>query len=292
MEVLSGAGFDPNAMASFFDKLGKRYGSASQQVPEMLQTHPVSTERVAEARARARQLPQTQSVDSIAYGLAKARLLVLTAPTPEAAMATFRERRSSTVPADRYGLALASMRMALNDDAERLFRGLSEEFPAVIAYRIGQAEALMASGLQDRAMTVYADAARLFPRNIPLTISYAEALIEAGEAARAHELLLDLLNNVPSTPEQLQLIARAANAEGDVGNAYFYMSYYYAAIGDLLLAISQVRMALEIPDVHTVDRARFQARLDQLIEYLPEELREELERGGGLPLPRPSPRPR
>ena len=83
--------------------------------------------------------------------------------------------------------------------------------------------------------------------------------------------VLDLLNNVPATAPQLRLIARAANAEGDVANAYFYMSYYYASIGNLPLAISQVRLALETPNSNDVDRARFRARLDQLIEYLPDE---------------------
>jgi len=86
--------------------------------------------------------------------------------------------------------------------------------------------------------------------------------------------LLDLLNNVDPTPEQLKLIARAANAEGDVGNAYFYMSYYYASIGNLMLAISQVRLALESPGVQAVDHARFDARLKQLIDYLPDDQRE------------------
>ncbi len=172
------------------------------------------------------------------------------------------------------------MRISLNDAAERLFRELAAEYPTVTAYRIGQAEALMAAGSTDLAMKAYADAVRLFPRNVPLTISYAEALIAAGKAAEAHELLLDLLNNVPPTPEQLRLIARAANAEGDVGNAYFYMSYYYVSIANLPLAITQIRMALEAPDVHTVDRARFQARLEQLVEYLPEDQRNHAAVGG------------
>ena len=172
-------------------------------------------------------------------------------------MALFKDKTDSKEAADRYGLALSSMRVALHDNAERLFTGLIADFPTVIAFRIGQAEALMAGGSTDAAMKTYSEGARLFPRNIPLTISYAEALIDAGKPAEAHELLLDLLNNVTPTPEQLRLIARAANAEGDVGNAYFYMSYYYATIGNLPLAIGQVRLALETPEVHTVDRARF-----------------------------------
>jgi predicted Zn-dependent protease len=274
IELLAGAGFDPNGMSSFFEKLGRRYGGSSQYVPELLQTHPVTSERVAEARDRARQLPPQDHTSSLAYALAKARLVALNAATPEAALAAFQPKADSDAPEDRYGLALASMRMSLHDNAELLFRDLIEDYPNVMAFRVGRAEAMAASGSTETALGIYADAIRLFPRNIPLTISYAEALIVAGKPAQAHDLLLDLLNNVPATAPQLRLIARAANAEGDVANAYFYMSYYYAAIGNLPLAIGQVRMALETPDAHAVDRARFRARLDQLIEYLPEEQRE------------------
>jgi predicted Zn-dependent protease len=275
MELLSSAGFDPNGMAGFFDKLGKRYGGSNQYVPAILQSHPVTAERTAEARSRARTLPAVTHTDNVSYALTKARIQVLNAATPEAAYDLFRNKKDSTNPGDRYGLALASMRLNLNDNAEATFKDLIAQYPSVIAFRIGQAEALQAGGSKEAAQRSYKESVRLFPRNIPLTISYAEALLADGKAAEAHELLLDLLNNVPATPPYLRLIARAANAEGDAGNAYFYMSYYYASIGNLPLAINQVRLALETPDVHTVDRARFRARLDQLLEYLPEEQREQ-----------------
>ncbi|MEE8093656.1 MAG: tetratricopeptide repeat protein, partial [Gammaproteobacteria bacterium] len=140
----------------------------------------------------------------------------------------------------------------------------------VIPYRIGQGEALMRNGQVSAALDEFSVAVSLFPRNVPLTISYAEALIVAGEPAAAHELLLDLLNNVPPTPEQIRLIARAANAEGDVGNAHFYMAEYYVSIGSGPLAINQLRMALESPNVNSVDRARIEARLKQIRELMPE----------------------
>ncbi len=74
IELLSGAGFDPYGMASFFEKLGRRYGGSSQYVPEMLLTHPVSADRVAEARERARQLPAVTHTSSPTYALAKAQI--------------------------------------------------------------------------------------------------------------------------------------------------------------------------------------------------------------------------
>ncbi len=129
----------------------------------------------------------------------------------------------------------------------------------------------MSTGFVDAAMAVYVEAVDLFPRNVPLTISYAEALIVAGEPALAHEILLDLLNNVPPTPEQIRLIARAANAEGDIGNAHYYMGEYYLSLGNGPLAIGQMRMALESPGVGSVDRARYQARLSQIGEWMADE---------------------
>jgi predicted Zn-dependent protease len=108
------------------------------------------------------------------------------------------------------------------------------------------------------------------PRNIPLVISYGEALLHAGRAEEAHEILLDLLNNVDPTPPQIELLARAANAEGDLTNAHHYMSEYYASIGNIPLAITQLEMALRTTGLNNVQTARFNARLDEFREWLAE----------------------
>jgi hypothetical protein len=60
---------------------------------------------------------------------------------------------------------------------------------------------------------------------------------------------------------------------------------HYAAIGTCC-SQSAGRLALETPNSNEVDRARFRSRLDQLIEYLPEEQRH-LANGGGPPGGRP-----
>lgn len=270
MGVLASAGFDPVGMASFFEKLARRESLSADVIPEMLRTHPTSANRISEARGRARQLPRVNHIDSIEYGLAKARVRVLSARTPDAAVAYYRAREGSADPADRYGLALSLLQTGRDDEAERIFRALSEDDPSVIAYRIGRAEALMAAGLDDQALAVYRDADSLSPRNTPLVISYGEALIVSGRPDRAHQVLLDLLNNVDPTPAQIELLARAANAEGDVINAYHYMSEFYASIGNLQLAIAQLRLALESPGLNQVQRSRFNARIVEFEEYLAE----------------------
>ena len=286
--TLASAGFDPTAMATFFEKLSRRYAFASDRVPSFLQTHPVTSERIGEARERARLLPAVDVTDSVSYEVVKARLEVLRSPSEESALEIFAKRMDAGGDgvADRYGYALSLHREARHDLAQRVFSGLVEEFPGVIAFRIGEAEALMESYQTGLALTRFEEAIELSPRNVPLTLSYANALIPAGNPAKAHDLLLDLLNNSTPTPEQFRLIARAANAEGDIGNAHHYMSHYYLSIGNLPLAFNQIRMALESPGVNPVDRERFRTEFQDLEAHVSEQVRARASgRGDGPPVP-------
>jgi predicted Zn-dependent protease len=90
----------------------------------------------------------------------------------------------------------------------------------------------------------------------------------AGNPKEAHEVLLDLFNNVPPTPDQIRLTALAASAAGAAGDAYFYMGEYQIAGGDLALAAQQYQLALAAPNLTQVQRQRYQARLDEVREYL------------------------
>lgn len=60
IKLLHDAGYDPHAMAHFFDKLSKQYQLYEFRPPEILMTHPVTESRLAQAVARARTLTATQ----------------------------------------------------------------------------------------------------------------------------------------------------------------------------------------------------------------------------------------
>lgn len=87
-------------------------------------------------------------------------------------------------------------------------------------------------------------------------------------AGQAHRVLLDLLNIVPPTPEQVRLIALAASAAGDTGDAHYYMAEYHLIAGDLNLAADELRVALGIPGLDSVQRARFSSRLTEIQQVL------------------------
>lgn len=60
IDLLAASGFDPDAMADFFGRMERllRPGSGGQDVPELLLTHPVTSHRISDAKARARSIKQ------------------------------------------------------------------------------------------------------------------------------------------------------------------------------------------------------------------------------------------
>ena len=271
--VLATAGYDPMGMPDFFETMGRVTGSSGSRTPEFLRTHPISTDRVAESRARADQYLEVDRSDTIGYSLTKARVRFFSSGRPDIALNYFiNEQKQPENVGDigiEYGIALSLLEMQEYEGARERFAELLQANEEIIHFYTGLAEAQMGLGDRRAAFATYEQAMDLFPRNVPLTVRYSEALLQYGDPGLAHETLLDLLNQVPPMPEQVRLIAIAANEAGDTADAHYYMAEYHLLNGDLRMAIDQLRLALGIPGLESVQRARFLARLQQLQGYMP-----------------------
>ncbi|MEP7246587.1 MAG: M48 family metalloprotease [Gammaproteobacteria bacterium] len=267
---VAGAGFDPGAMGSFFELMSRREGLAGQYVPEMIQTHPVNANRVAEARARAAQYDHPKAIESSTYECIRERLRVITAEKDSDIAARYAKETQAVKGSlgQRYGTALALMASGKNQQAAEILHDLVEKHENLTLLYSAQAQAEVDGGMQNDGIATYQRAVLLFPRNVPLTVRYAQALMDNGRAKEAHALLLDVFNNVQPTPDQIQLTALAASAAGDTGDAYFYMSEYHISSGNLQLAVQQLQLALAAPNLTSVQRQRFQARQDEIRDYL------------------------
>jgi len=278
--ALAEAGFDPHGMGSFFEVMSRlQLGAPDTRLPEFLRTHPVSTARIAEARSRAREYPRIQSTNTTNYGITQARLRVEGFETSEQAVAFFERREfENQTDIERYGRAVAYQRAGRNTEAKRIFDDLAEKDQKVIAYHIGLGQTYLMLEQYAKGQAVFDRAIELFPRNVPLVIHYGELLLQLGKADQAHEMLLDLMNNVPPTPEQVRLIARAASAAGDNAEAYYYMSEFRLMTGDLVGGISFLQQALNLPELQEIQRIRFEARIDFIREFMTEEQLRQLQR--------------
>jgi len=80
------AGYDPEAMATFFQRLLDNE-SLNAKAPVFVRTHPLTSDRVAEARSRAKKLrsrydPGLDPADPIAFALLKVRIAQQTGLPP------------------------------------------------------------------------------------------------------------------------------------------------------------------------------------------------------------------
>jgi len=266
---LASAGFDPNAMANFFEAMSRHEGLNGAWIPEMLRDHPVTGNRVAEARARAAQYERRKSPQSVGYALIKERLRVLTTAREEL-MHLYTEIGAEHEPEldKNYGRALTLMAIGRPADAVKILAPLVERHQGntLLYGALGQAQ--MEAQQTGEGLATFEHALALFPRNVPLSIRYAEGLMSAGRAEEAHVLLLDLFNNIDPTPPQIRLTAMAASAAGDTGDAYYYMSEFHISNGDLLMSVQQLQLALTAPNLTVVQKERYQARLDEIRDYL------------------------
>lgn len=269
---LAAAGFDTRAMADFFDTMGRRIGLAGADVPEFLRSHPVTSNRIAESRSRAAQFDRKRVQNSTSYLLARERLRVLAgSPTdqlPDASVRLAERKKADGALEARYAQALRLVQEGEAKAAAEILSELVDRNQGIIMLHSALGQAQIAAGLQSDALGTFRHAIELFPRNVPLTVRYAEALMAAERPKEAHALLLDLFNNVPPTPAQIRLTALAASAAGDTGDAYYYMSEYHIASGDLPLAAQQLELALAAPNLTGVQRERFRARLDEVREHI------------------------
>jgi len=276
IEILADAGYDPFGMVSFFELMAQRARLSPSWLPELLRTHPVNAARISEARSRAANRPTDGNINSDrGYRLARARLHVLSAKTPAEALEHFRREadgsEAEAPEVTRYGLALAYAHGGQYAQASEIFRSLRAANEEVTEYHIGLAQTLLWARRDDEAIKIYAEGHELFPRNIPLTVRYAQALIQTGKPGPAHDLMLDLLNNISLSPQQVRLLAMAASASGNTGDSHYYMSEVHVLNGELQLAIDQLRLALYTPGISGIQRERYDARMREIREALDEQ---------------------
>jgi len=271
---LAAAGYDPNSMAGFFSLMQRERGLAGDNIPALLQDHPIDSVRIAEARSRVATMPPyPRRSESPGYAYIRERIRVL-GDLQDVDQRRYYEHMRQNDPKNGalvYGAALAEMKSGSPQKAVALLKPLVAQNPQLTLLQTALAQAQIAAGQKDEGVNTFEHGLAVSPRNVPMTVHYAEALLTLGKAAKAHQILLDLFNNVAPTPEQMRLIALVASAAGDTGDAYYYMSEYHIASGDLMLATTQLDLALAAPDLTDVQRKRFAARRDEIRNYLREQ---------------------
>lgn len=272
--TMASAGYDPLGMASFFGYMSHGMPSPDRvNAVQFLIDHPIFSDRVAEAKNRADQIGRVHHEDSLGYQLTRERLrsLVGDPRVVRDYYANLSRNGGGLSMEQRYGKDVADVAMRNPGAAIPDLEALVHEFPKVTQFYGALGQAYMLNGQLKESRDIMDKALTLFPRNVPVTIRLSETLMRSGENKRAQLLLDDLFNVVEPTLDQTKLIAKAAHNAGDQADSYYYMSFYYVASGDLKMSAAQLQLALALPSLDPVQRARFSARLDEIKAAMPKD---------------------
>jgi len=271
LSLLGRGGYDPQGMTRFFERLNIVSRAMGKGPPEYLRTHPLTINRIAEARSRADQVSQREAErDGSHFHFVQARLRVLMAEYNDQSIRWFRTRLdNSERPAEamRYGLALALIRDRQLEAAGRELDILLDSDPDRQIFRLLEAEWLLADGRQDDALAILDTLHHQFPGSRLVTTQYAEALMHGDRpehAAQASTILRSYLRHFPNDLRMTELYAQAANRSGEPVRAAEAIADSYYLRGGVKEAIEQLERVTERDDLDYYQRARINSRLSEL----------------------------
>lgn len=326
--TLAKAGFDPDAMAGFFGRMARTLrpgggdgGDYSGDAPPFLQTHPVTSERIAEAKARAHVIeqagkvatpiadsaldpdtsllpfvkntaallaaPRTRNEDD--YAFIRERIRVLSAHDNNGSVAYYEHNLARgggfATPARRYGYALALQRAGNAKKAVAILTGLLTAQPGSMPLSLALADAEIDAGQRAQALQRYATLSAQSPRNPAIALGYAQALLASGKAVDARlaqEQIKPLLND-DSEPTLYRTYGHACHVAGDDIRAGEAYADATFLSGRPQDALGQLKRLSERKDLDYYARARIEARIAEFTPIALEMQRRNLPQAGDKP---------
>ena len=268
MQLLYAAGFDPRGMADFFLRLQQDSRFASSSLPEFLRTHPITTDRLAEAQERAERYPPVRRADSRSYQLVRARLMLQHADSPERLLELLRKQDASLgldEESRRYLLALLHQQRHEYDASRSLFETLVKESPQRIAYIDALAKLELAAEKAPAAARHYRQGLVYYPDNDLLGLGLARSLMAQGDLAKARESLQQLTARKPGgSATVLRLLAQTEEGLGNLAASHLALAEYYLLLDEPHSALNQLQIARRQQPLDDYHAARIEAYAEEV----------------------------
>lgn len=269
ISTLSLAGFDPQGMVGFFSKLNRITRVNGESAPEFLRTHPVTTNRIAEAQNRAQSMPAVVPKSELDFYIVQARVRALLADKPVETVTYFRDQLTKGPDKDRriglqYGLAIALQRHMEFEEANAILGQLLESHPNNLSFQLQLTDLQIEQGHDEAALETLGGLYHNFPGNHAIALQYSKALLAREDPQRAETASVVLRQQIlfhDADPVLYALYARSADIAGDHVRATEAIAESYYQRGGVREAIEQLERLDKRNDLDYYQRARVSARL-------------------------------
>ncbi|WP_029684719.1 M48 family metalloprotease [Tatumella saanichensis] len=270
IQVLQRAGFDPEAMPDFMQKLAdmSRYDS---KPPEMLLTHPLPDSRLADARNRANQMPRTVVHSSQDFYFAKVRILGMYGTTQSPAngmlddvLEQYAKGNVRQQLAARYGKAVQFLEAKKFSNARAIIQPLLAQQPNNPWFLDIMTDIDIGLKQPQAAVRMLNAVGAATSKSPVLLLNLANASLQAGDNAATRTLLNRYTWDYPDDPNGWDLLAQADAALGLNDEVLFAQAQGLALDGKLSQAIRALSSASAQVPFGSLKQARYDARIDQL----------------------------
>ena len=254
--ILTDTGINPEGMVEFFEIL---LDQSPDGGIEYLRTHPLSVNRVSEAKNRIDKKTEELPKDNLDFQFTKARLVLLLSKQPEYYL-------DDDVVGDgligQYQKALAAMRTQKPDLAISILKKSSKQHqhPWI---RLALAEAYTVKNDDKNALKVLSALEKLYPGYLPVTMALVNALNNNGMPDKSIALLKNQLQ-IDDYGIIYEALAKSYYANGQIGAALESTGDQYARQGYIELAIQQYDNALGQENISPSTKQRLESAKDEL----------------------------
>ncbi|CAM2924226.1 M48 family metalloprotease [Acinetobacter celticus] len=210
MQYMYTSGYNPQSMADFFEVM-HRATSRVSFLPDFWLTHPLTTQRMSEARLRANQLPKIKpNLNNEDFDVLKWYSRVISGQTNEQQLQVLVDQNSFA-----GFLALTAFQVQQGDyvAAQTVIERAKKIKSDHVLMTLLQADIFLGQNKIQEALSGIANAAIIMPENRALNYKYAEVLIRNNQPAQAQIIVQSFLKNNPRDVSGWRLMQQAANVD-------------------------------------------------------------------------------
>ena len=260
--ILADTGINPEGMVEFFEILLDKSPDGGI---EYLRTHPLSSNRVSEAKDRLQEKSEDLPKDNLDFQFTKARLIILLSQQPEYYLD---DEVVGKGLIGQYQKALAAIRVQEPDIAIKILQKLSKQHqhPWI---PLALAEAYTVKKDDKEALNILNGLAKLYPGYLPVTMAQVKSLNNNNMPEKSIALLKNQLqiNDYAIIHEAL---AKSYYANGQISAALESTGNQYARQGYIELAIQQYDNALNQGNISLSTRQRLETAKEELKKVIRE----------------------
>ncbi|ENW97263.1 hypothetical protein F904_00100 [Acinetobacter dispersus] len=210
MQFMSAAGYNPQSMADYFETM-HRATSRVSFLPDFWFTHPLTTERMSEARLRANQLPKVKSkIYDLDFEILKLYTLVVSNQATEIQLQSLANQKNTAAQ-----LALSKFYLEQGDyaQAQANLDLAKAKLQNHVLVPLIQTDIYLGQNKLDQAFNSINPIQKTMPENRALSYKLAEVLIRQKQVAQAQTLVQRFIHKNQRDIEGWQLLQQATNLD-------------------------------------------------------------------------------